>query len=73
MDQGCAGADRVLGAHHGGQHLVVDRDQFRGVARQCLGFGNDDRDALADMAHAIVCQWRALGPVALGARPCPLP
>ena len=65
MDLWCAGAKRVLSRYYSGRHLVVDCDQFRGIARQCLGCSDDERDALADMAHATLRQLRTLGAVAL--------
>ena len=51
-DQICA-ANRVLDAYDGRRYLVIDREQLGRIAR--LGFrrGNDDSDALADIAHAL--------------------
>ena len=61
MDQRRAGPHCILGAHHRGQHLVIDRHQLRRIARQCFRRGDHDRDALADIAHAILRQRRKLG------------
>ena len=60
MDQRRTGADCARGAHNRWQYLVIDRDQLRRVAR--LGFrrGNDDSDALADIADALDGEWRPL-------------
>ena len=66
MDQWRIGADRILGMHHRGQDLVIDRHQLRRIARLRFGRGDHDRDALADIAHAALRQRRALGAVALG-------
>ena len=48
-----------------GQHLVIDRHQLRRVARQCFRRGDDDGNALTDIAHAILRQRRKLGAEAL--------
>ena len=53
-----AGLHRVLGADHGRQRLVIDRDELGRVLRlgQCLG--DDEGDAFADIAHAPLRQRR---------------
>ena len=65
MDQWRAGPHCILGAHHRGQHLVIDRHQLRRIARQCFRRGDHDCDALADIAHTILRQRRKLGAEAL--------
>jgi len=61
MDECATRAHSVRWAHEHRQHLVLDRYQFRRIAR--LGFrrGNHDLDALTDIAHAIPRQGRMLG------------
>ena len=43
---------RELGIHHRGERIVRDDDRMRRVARQVAIPGDDDRDRLADVAHA---------------------
>ena len=66
MDQRRSGANGILGAHDRGQHFVIDRHQFRRVARLCFRLGDDYRDALSDIAHPALCQGRPLGAGARG-------
>lgn len=67
MNRRRAGPHRVLGADDCGQRLVIDRDQLCRVVRLRFGRGDHDGDLLADIAHMILRQRRALGAVALGA------
>ena len=48
----------IDGRCHGGQRLVLDLDQFRRVHRLIEGFGNDESDAIAHIAHPIRDQAR---------------
>ena len=66
VDRRRTGANRVLGADHRRQHLVIDRDQLRRVARLRLARRDHDGDPLADIAHTILRQWRTLGAKAFG-------
>jgi hypothetical protein len=60
MNQWPAGAHRVFCAHHRGQRLVINRHHLRRVTCQSLRRGDHDRDAVADIAHAILSEWRKL-------------
>ena len=62
-----AGLHRVGRAHHGRQDLVIDLDQLGRVAALRLARGDDDGDALADIAHAVDRERHAVGAIALGA------
>ena len=46
--------DGIGGLDQHRQVFVFDRDQFGGVLRDVLGLGDDQRDRLADKAHALV-------------------
>ena len=48
-----AGLHRVLDVDHRRQRLVLDLDQFGGVARLLHRFGDHEGDALADRAHLV--------------------
>jgi hypothetical protein len=61
-----AAAHGVLGAHDRGENVVIDRDELRRVARLGFGRGDDDGNAFADIAHAILCQRWTLGAEAFG-------
>ena len=43
------------------QFLVLDLDQFGGVARLHLGLGDHEGDAVADIAHAVLADQRQPG------------
>ncbi len=54
MEHGVAGCrDRGLGIDHRRQLLVVDLDQLERVLGDIAALGGDDRDRLADVAHAV--------------------
>src|SRR5262249_34827507 len=43
----------VFEVHHRRQRLIVDLDQFGGIARLGQRLGDDERDAVADEAHLL--------------------
>ena len=49
---------RILSAHHGRQHLVIDFDEFGRIARLVLSFGDDHGDMVADIARLALRQHR---------------
>ena len=54
MEHGIAGrGDRGFGVDHGRQRLVLDLDQLERVLGDVAALGGDDRDRLADVAHAV--------------------
>ena len=59
--QGCARTGRRDDIHDGGLDGVIDRDQFRGVARRLRRFGDDERHRIADMAHRASASARCGG------------
>ena len=63
---GRVGLGGVLDIDHSRQRLVVDLDQFRGVAGLRQRLGDDEGDAVADVADAVVDDERLEGAVALG-------
>ena len=58
---GRAGLAGVLGVDHDRQRVVVDDDAVGRVAGLRRRLGDDERDRLADHAHAAVGEDRALG------------
>ena len=53
-----AGRRGVGGRRDARQRLVIDRDQLGGVGGLRIGFGNDERDVIADPAHMVLRQSR---------------
>ncbi len=51
VDGGLAWVGGVRGIDHGGQHVVIDVDQFGGVFRGLDRIGDHERDLIADVAH----------------------
>src|SRR6185437_346193 len=56
---------RIARAHHRRQHLVVDIDELGRIPRTRLAVGDDQRNALADIAHLVDRQGIVLGAMAL--------
>ena len=57
MYHGGAGLARISSTDDGGQHLVIDFDQFSGVFGLKQGFSDDHCKLIADMAHLALRQW----------------
>jgi hypothetical protein len=53
-----AGFDRLGGGDNRRQRIVIDLNQFGGVLRLRIGFGDDEGDRIADPAHAVLGQHR---------------
>ena len=73
LPDGCSGSASIAfsGSVTGVEHLVVDLDLRRGVARRLRVVGGDDRHRLALVAHLVEGQHRLVGdlePVDLAAR-----
>ena len=51
-------AREAVEQRHGRQTLVVHREKFGGILGLLQGFGDDQRDAIADMAHEVLRQYR---------------
>src|SRR3546814_4262084 len=60
-------SDLRVGLGDAGQILIVDHDQFGGVARLLVGFGDDEGDGIADEADALGLEHLAAGVEHLGA------
>jgi hypothetical protein len=66
-DRRSARLDRILERDHRRQRVIVDRDQFGGVARLLQGLGHHESDAVADRPHLAAGQDRAERAVAFRA------
>ena len=53
MQQRRAAGHRALQIGDGGERVVVNADQIAGIFRDITRVGDDDRDRLADIAHAV--------------------
>ena len=58
MHQRCAGFHRVINGGDAGQIAVFDFDQITRVFGDGRGFGDQHRDAFADVMHVSGCQYR---------------
>ena len=61
-------AGEAVEQRHGRQTLVVHREKLGGILGLLQGFGNDQRDAIADMAHEVLRQYRPQRTIVMRAR-----
>ena len=61
MDERSAVFERLEHVRHGRQRVVVDLDERGGVSRLGTGLGDDDRDAVADVARLVDSERQVRG------------